>query len=200
MKDLKRSARTLNSTLNILFLPFLVWGLFAVGYHILALHRLLTDPSALTSKMGLTIDWLTLTADHGFGITMDAAVPMKLVQLLSAAIITAIGCRAMRILKQILLPIEVGKPFLQGISGHFSRLSRCAFWLGMAENLSMLASVMLIEKYYGLPSLLVSETVTRVSFDLQFRPAWMIVAVVLTVLATVFRHGEQLQQLADETL
>ena len=80
MKDLKRSARTLNTLLNIFFWILVVRGLFAAGYHILALYKLLTDPTALSGKMGLTIDWLTLDAANGFGITLDGAIPMKLIQ------------------------------------------------------------------------------------------------------------------------
>jgi hypothetical protein len=150
--------------------------------------------------MGLTIDWLTLDAANGFGLTLDGAVPMKLIQLISAVVITVIACRCVHTLKRILLPIEMGQPFRTGISVHIVSLSKCAFWLGLAENLSMLASVIVIENHYDLPALLTGSTVTGVSIHPRFRPVWFIVAAVLTILAMVFRHGEQLQQLSDETL
>ena len=200
MKDLKRSARTLNTLLNIFLWILVTRGLFAAGYHVLTLYKLLTDPTALSGKMGLTIDWLTLDAANGFGLTLDGAVPMKLIQLISAVVITVIACRCVRTLKHILLPIEVGQPFRTGISAHIVSLSKSAFWLGLAENLSMLASVIVIENHYGLPALLTGSTVTGVSIHPRFRPVWFIVAAVLTILAMVFRQGEQLQQLADETL
>ena len=53
---------------------------------------------------------------------------------------------------------------------------------------------------YGLPELLVSEKITHVSgmfnLDLTFLIYWAI----LTLLSFVFSHGQQLQQLDDETL
>ena len=200
MKDLKRSARTLNTLLNIFFWILVVRGLFAAGYHILALYKLLTDPTALSGKMGLTIDWLTLDAANGFGITLDGAIPMKLIQLISAVVITVIACRCVRTLKRILLPIEVGQPFRSGISGEIRKLSRHCFCLGWMENLSMLFSVIVIENHYALQELLVTGPITGVAIRPQFQPVWFIVTAVLVILAMVFRRGEELQTLSDETL
>ena len=200
MKDLKRSARTLNTLLNIFFWILVARGLFAAGYHVLALYKLLTDPTALSGKMGLTIDWLTLDAANGFGITLDGAIPMKLIQLVSAVVITVIACRCVRTLKRILLPIEVGQPFRSGISGEIRKLSRHCFCLGWTENLSMLFSVIVIENHYALQELLVAGPITGVAIRPQFQPVWFIVMAVLVILAMVFRRGEELQTLSDETL
>ena len=200
MMDLKRSARTLNWLLNAAFLFLVLRGVFAAGYHCVALYKLFTAPAALSGKMGLTIDWLTLDAETGFGISLDAAIKKKLIQLISAAAITVIACLAIRVLKRILQPIEVGQPFRTGISVHIVSLSKSAFWLGLAENLSMLASVIVIENHYDLPALLTGSTVTGVSIHPRFRPVWFIVAAVLPLLAMVVRQGEELQQLSDETL
>ena len=200
MKDLKRSARTLNTLLNLFFWILVARGLFAAGYHVLALYKLLTDPTALSGKMGLTIDWLTLDAANGFGITLDGAIPMKLIQLVSAVVITVIACRCVRTLKRILLPIEVGQPFRSGISGEIRKLSRHCFCLGWMENLSMLFSVIVIENHYALQELLVTGPITGVAIRPQFQPVWFIVTAVLLILAMVFRRGEELQTLSDETL
>ena len=200
MKDLKHSARTLNTLLNIFFWILVARGLFAAGYHVLALYKLLTDPTALSGKMGLTIDWLTLDAANGFGITLDGAIPMKLIQLVSAVVITVIACRCVRTLKRILLPIEVGQPFRSGISGEIRKLSRHCFCLGWTENLSMLFSVIVIENHYALQELLVTGPITGVAIRPQFQPVWFIVTAVLVILAMVFRRGEELQTLSDETL
>lgn len=200
MKDLKRSARTLNWILNAAFWFLVLRGLFAAGFHVSVLYKLFTDPTALSGKMGLTIDWLTLEAANGFGIDLDAAVKMKLVQLASAVIITVISCLCVRDLKHILLPIELGQPFRQGIAGHIQKLARHCFYLGWMENIAMLFSVILIENHYGLHELLTTAPITKVLIHPEFRPAWFFVTAVLVILSMVFRQGEQLQTLADETL
>ena len=100
----------------------------------------------------------------------------------------------------MLLPIELGQPFRRGISADIGKLVRCAVWLGMAENLSMLATVTVMERYAIADQLLLGGMVTGISAEPAFRPAWFIAAAVLEILAMVFRHGELLQQLSDETL
>lgn len=200
MKDLKKSARTLNWILNACFWLLILRGLFAAGFHVSVLYRLFTDPAALSGKMGLTIDWLTLDAAKGFGIDLNAAVSMKLVQLVSAVLITVISCQCIRDLKHILLPIELGQPFRQGIAVHIQKLAWHCFYLGWMENIAMLFSVILIENHYGLHELLTTGPITNVLIHPEFRPAWFFVTAVLVILAMVFRQGEQLQTLADETL
>ena len=200
MKNRNRPARNLNTFLNIVFWLLIARGIFSAGYHIRELYSLFTAPAALSGKMGLTIDYLTLDAANGFGIDLDTAVKMKLIHLISAIVLTVIECRGVHILKQVLLPLELNQPFRTGISGSIGKLSQCAFHMGLAENLSMLATTVLIENHYALASLLVNGPITGVSIHPEFRPAWIVVAAVLGILSTVFRRGEELQTLADETL
>ena len=200
MKNLNRSAKSLNNILNILFWFLIARGVFSAGYHIRELYSLFMDPAALSENMGLTIDYLTLNAAGGFGIDLDTAVKMKLIHLISAIAFTVIECRGVHILKRVLLPMEIDQPFRKGISGSIQKLSQCAFHMGLAENLSVLATAILIENHYMLDALLVNGPISGISIHPKFRPAWIIVAAVLGILAKVFRRGEQLQQLSDETL
>ena len=200
MKKPNRSAWSRNTFLNILFWILIARGIFSAGYHIRELYSLFTDPAALTGETGLTIDYLTLDAVNGFGIDLDTAVKMKLIHLISAIVLTVIECRGVHILKQVLLPLELNQPFQTGISVSIGKLSQCAFHMGLAENLSMLATTVLIENHYALDTLLMNGPITGVSIHPEFRPAWIIIAVVLGILSTVFRRGEELQTLADETL
>ena len=200
MKNLKQSARVLNTILNVCFWLLLLRGIYAAGFHCLALYKIFTDPAALTGSAGLTVDWLVIEISESFRMDLDAAIPLKLVQLISAIAITVIACMGIRALKGVLLPIELGQPFRRGISTEIGKLIRCAVRLGIAENLCMLATVTVMERYAIAEQVLLSGTVTGVTAKPAFRPAWFIAAAVLEILAMVFRQGEQLQQLADETL
>ena len=64
----------------------------------------------------------------------------------------------------------------------------------------MLFSVIVIENHYALQELLVTGPITSVAIRPQFQPVWFIVTAVLVILAMVFRRGEELQTLSDETL
>ena len=130
MKNLKQSARVLNTILNVCFWLLLLRGIYAAGFHCLALYKIFTDPAALTGSAGLTVDWLVIEISESFRMDLDAAIPLKLVQLISAIAITVIACMGIRALKGVLLPIELGQPFRRGISADIGKLVRCAVWLG----------------------------------------------------------------------
>lgn len=200
MKNLDRSLRGLNGILNVFFWLLVVRGVFSVGYHIRELYTLFTDTATLSDEMALVFDSLTLHADKGFGVVLDAIATMRLVYLISAIVITVVACAGVRCLKQILLPIELGQPFSRGISVQIRKLGMCAFWLSIAENLSDLATLIVIENHYGIGELLTGPIITRVSITPELKPAWFIVTAVLSILGMVFRRGEVLQTLADETL
>lgn len=200
MKNLKCSAALLNALLNGAFWLCVLRGVFAVVSHCVTLLHLFTDPAALSGRMGLTIDWLRLDAEQGFGIDLNTAVSMKLVQLFSAVVITIIACLCIRSLKRILLPIELGQPFRTGAGRELHRLSRLCMGLGFAENISHLWSMILIETGYDLKTMLLTGPITDVRMNVQVRPAWFLVSAVVLILSMVFTQGEQLQQLSDETL
>ena len=98
MKNLKQSARILNTILNICFWLLLLRGIYAAGFHCLALYKIFTDPSALSGSAGLTVDWLVIEISESFRMDLDAAIPLKLVQLISAVAITVIACMGIRAL------------------------------------------------------------------------------------------------------
>ena len=198
MKDLNRSARVLNTLLNVLFWLLIARGVFAAAVHIRSICQLLSGAAAVPGTTGVTIDWLTIKAAQGF--SLDAAMYLKLIHLVFSVAITILACLGVRALKRVLLPIENGQPFRSGISADIRSLGRCALRLGIAENLAMLATVSVMERYAILDTLLQSDAVTQITIDPVFRPAWFIVTAVLSILAMVFRQGEQRQTLADETL
>ena len=198
MKNLNRSARVLNTLLNVLFWLQIARGVFAAAVHIRSICQLLSGAAAVPGTTGVTIDWLTIKAAQGF--SLDAAMYLKLIHLVFSVAITILACLGVRALKRVLLPIENGQPFRSGISADIRSLGRCALRLGIVENLAMLATVSVMERYAILDTLLQSDAVTKITIDPVFRPAWFIVTAVLSILAMVFRQGEQLQTLADETL
>ena len=198
MKDLNRSARSLNTVLNVLFWLLIARGIFAAAVHIRSICQLLSGIDAVPGTTGVTIDWLTIKAAQGF--SLDAAMYLKLIHLVFSIAITIFACLGVRALKRVLLPIENGQPFRSGISADIRSLGKCTCWLGMVDNLSMLATVNVMERFAILDLLLQSDAVAKITIDPVFRPAWFIVTAVLSILAMVFRQGEELQQLSDETL
>ena len=53
---------------------------------------------------------------------------------------------------------------------------------------------------FDLPSLLISEKITHITVSPNYDPTFLIYSAILLLLSYVFRYGQELQQLSDETL
>ena len=133
--------------------------------------------------------------------------PNKWLVLLQGAITLLVGCRlaydgrrGVGYIREILHPMTEEKPFDTVVSTNLKKLARLSINLGILYNVIILSEQIMTVFVYDLPSLLVSEKIIHVggmfNVDLTFLIYWAI----LLLLSYVFRYGEELQQLSDETL
>ena len=133
--------------------------------------------------------------------------PNKWLVLLQAAITLAVGCRlaydgrrGVGYIREILHPMTEGKPFDTIVSTNLKKLAKLSISLGILYNIILLSEQIMTVFVFDLPALLISEKIVHIgsmfSVDLTFLIYWAI----LLLLSYVFRYGEELQQLSDETL
>ena len=103
-------------------------------------------------------------------------------------------------IREILKPMIEEKPFDSIVSTNLKKLAKLSVVLGILVNIIILSEQIMTVFVYGLPGLLISEKIIHVTgmfkIDLTFIVYWAI----LMLLSYVFRYGESLQQLSDETL
>ena len=203
MNNLSNTAKKLDKVFEI---AYIVLGALAiaciVGVALIAAAYILKlDPTMIgTGYENFDIGFLELTvaADHA---------PDKWLVLLQAAITLLVSCRLMYdgrrgvgYIREILQPMKEEKPFASVVSTNLSKLARLSINLGILYNIILLSEQIMTVFVYDLPGLLVGETITHVSgmftVDLTFVACWAF----LLLLSYVFRYGETLQQLSDETL
>ena len=203
MNNLSNTAKKLDKIFEI---AYIVLGALAIGFLvcvalIAVAYIFKLDPSMIgTAYENFDIGYLELTV-------AEAYAPDKWLVLLQAAITLLVGCRLMYegrrgvgYIREILLPMKEEKPFASIVSTNLKKLAKLSITLGILYNIIILSEQVLTIFVYDLPALLVSEKITRVSgmfsVDLTFLVYWAI----LLLLSYVFRYGEELQQLSDETL
>lgn len=103
-------------------------------------------------------------------------------------------------LREILAPMKEGMPFHSIVSTNFKKLARYACVLGIGLNLLDIINKILVTKAYDLHLLLLSEKIPHLDFHFTFDLTFLLIAAVLLLLSYIFRYGEELQQLSDETL
>ena len=203
MNNLSNTAKKLDKVFNI---AHIVLGALAIACIVLVAligvaYILKLDPEMIgTNYENFDIGFLELTI-------AEAYAPGKWLVLLHAAIILTVSCRlcydgrkGVGYVREILQPMIEEKPFASIVSTNLKKLARLSINLGILGNIIILADQIISVFVYDLPALLVSEKITHVggmfNVDLTFLVYWAI----FTLLSYVFRYGEQLQQLDDETL
>ena len=203
MNNLSNTAEKLNRIFEIVHI---VLGALAiaciVGVALIAVAYFLKwDPSRIgTDYEKFDIGFLELTVAEAFA-------PNKWTVLLQAAITLLVSCRLLCIgrrgvvyIRQILQPMTEEKPFDSIVSTNLKKLANLSIHLGILYNVIILAEQIIAVFVYDLPGLLISDKITHISgmfnVDLTFVVYWAI----LLLLSYVFRYGEDLQQLSDETL
>ncbi len=203
MNNLSNTAKKLDRVLEI---AHIVFGALAiaciVGVALIAAAYILKlDPATIgTGYENFDIGFLELTVAENYA-------PDKWLVLLQAAITLLVSCRLMYdarycvgYVREILQPMKEGKPFDCVVSTNLRKLARLSINLGILYNIVILSEQIIAVFVYDLPGLLLSDKIIKIggmfNVDLTFLICWA----VLLLLSYVFRYGEELQQLSDETL
>lgn len=203
MKDMTVTAARIDKFLH--FLNILLWiamGVSLVGLVLIAAFFLFhLDPSWVADAYSeIDIGFLSLTLGKAYS-------PDPAAVLLTAAVQLGIGLATLflsRLLllrfRDILKPMKEGMPFHNSVGGNLKKAALYVIVWGVVKNLGAGLELLLIVTQYQLPSLLLGDKITQVSFIAPSDLGFLFIAAVLLLLSYVFRYGESLQQLSDETL
>ena len=203
MNNLSTTAKKLDKVLEI---AHIVLGALAiaciVGVALIAVAWIFKlDPTMIgTGYENFDIGFLELTVASAFA-------PDKWLVLLQGAITLAVGCRlaydsrrGVGYIREILHPMTEEKPFDSIVSTNLKKLARLSIHLGILFNIILFSEQIFTVFVYDLPSLLISEKITHVGGMFQVDLTFLIYWAALLLLSYVFRYGEELQKLSDETL
>jgi len=203
MNNLTNTARKLDKVFQI---AHIVLGALAIAclvgvVLIAAAYILKWDPEQIgTGYEHFDIGFLELQVAQSFA-------PNKWLVLLQGAVTLTVGCRlaydarrGVGYIREILRPMTEGKPFDAVIGTNLKKLARLSINLGILINIIRLTEQIMTVFVYNLPGLLVSEKIIHVGGMFQVDLTFLIYWAILLLLSYVFRYGEELQKLSDETL
>ena len=203
MKDLIKTASLLDKILHILYITIAIGVITClVGLGILAVGVIFDLP---LDRIGTGFQ----NADLG-NITISVAedqMPFSSVLLGKAAveIVLTLLClfiarRMVACIRQILAPMKAGEPFHTGVSCNLKTLAIHTCIIGICMNISNILSNVLTVIAYDLANVIINDQITHISITNVFDLSFLFIAGILLLLSYVFRYGEELQQLSDETL
>ena len=203
MNNLSNTARKLDRVFEI---AHIVLGALAIACAvgvalIFAAHLFQLDPDQIGfGYENFEIGFLELTVADAFAPDWWLVLVQTSLTLIAAGRLMLAGREGIGYIREILNPMKEEKPFDSIVSTNLKKLAKLSIELGILYNILLLIEQIMTVFVYDIPGLLVSEKITHVAamfkIDLTFLVYWAI----LMLLSYVFRYGEELQQLSDETL
>lgn len=177
---------------------FMVAGMIVCAVFLILIpifgEKLVADSS--TVSLGIVTANLAPAALPEFSALRGSLVLMLVTALVNVSVMWFI----LKEIRGILAPMKEGCPFISGIADKIRRLGWIVLVGGLVTEICTAAENYAEVKAYALERLINPEMVTSVGFNFTLNGTFAVTAILLFVLAHVFRYGEMLQQEADETL
>ncbi len=203
MKQINKTAKTMEKVLQILEIVVKIGFVGTIiGLAVIAVALVFNlDPYLVGNDYGslelgtLELNIAESAIDDNRLLFLPAAI-----EILIGLIITVWMLRAIRCIRSIVQPMMDGSPFFQGVGDKIKNLAKYCFILGIKVNILRMISTTLIIICFDLETLLTNDIITAVTINAPLDGTFLLTGAVLLLLSYIFRHGEQLQQLSDETL
>lgn len=203
MKDMTVTAARLDKFLH--FLNILLWIAIVaslIGLVLIAAYFLFDlDPNWVAGGYNqVAVGFLSVTIGEGYVPSVSAVLLTAASQLVVALIALFFSRMVLGCFRKILKPMKEGLPFHDTVCRNLKKSALYVILWGVLKIASEGLELLLVVSQYHLPTLLLSDKITHVGFTLPIDLRFLFIAAVLLLLSYVFRYGESLQQLSDETL
>ena len=203
MNNLTNTAKKLDKIFEI---ASIVLGALAIASAVFIVliglgYVLKWDPEFIgTGYASFNVGFLELEAAPGYGPDPWLVLGHTAFTLAVAILLLLDGRRGIGYVRGILQPMTEDKPFDSSASINLKKLAKFSIRIGILWNIIKLSEMIVMVFVYDLPGLLLSEKISYVSGMCQVDLTFLVYWAILTLLSYVFQHGQQLQQLSDETL
>lgn len=198
MEKMIKTARNLDIMAKTAFWTCVVC---AVLLTVAAVVTMLLDDAAFwnaSTSLALGPVRLKLAND---GMPAPEAVRNRIVSGLFIVIpLVVFACMVLRVIRSILEPMSQGKPFTNTVSKNLHRLAVIALVAGAFYEISLAVHTMLTFGNFRLDQLFNYDLVSAITVEYKIDLWFVAVFVILQLMSYVFKYGEELQQLSDETL
>ena len=120
--------------------------------------------------------------------------------MLLVAVLLVFVCVFIRIIRDVLRPMTEGKPFESAVSDKLRKLSWISLIGGGVLSLAKMIGEIVLYNVYDLGSVFLNTNIVACSAEFKLDMTFIAVFCVLHLLSYIFKYGEELQQLSDETL
>ena len=203
MNNLSNTAKKLDKIFEITRIVLGALAVAAVVFIILIgfAYVMGWDPEFIgTGYASFSIGFLELEAAPGYGPDPWLVLGHAAFTLAVSILLLLDGRRGIGYVRNILQPMTEEKPFDTSASTNLKKLAKLSIRIGVLWNIIVLSESIVMVFVFDLPGLLLNEKISHIGGTFQVDLSFLIYWAIFTLLSYVFQHGQQLQQLSDETL
>ena len=203
MNNLTKTASILDKILHILYVATAVGAIAClVGLGILAVGAFFDlHPHMIgTGFQNADLGNITISVAEDQMPAFSVILGKTAVEIVLTLVCLLIARKMISTVRDILSPMKVGEPFHTSVSSNLKKLAIHTCIIGVAMNVQDILSNTLTVMAYNLADVMVNDQITHISITNVFDLSFLFVVGILLLLSYVFRYGEELQQLSDETL
>lgn len=148
----------------------------------------------------IRIDYLQLTFNDDSALSKDKmSIWLPLIFLITAIFVFIIY-KAVQTIESICTIAMDHTPFDVRVSNHIKKLAKYILAGGIVFNILEVCRVMYFKQIINFDLLFNTKYVTQINFGIRLHLSFLVFAALIYLLSYIFRYGQELQQLSDETL
>ena len=148
----------------------------------------------------IRIDFLQLIFKDDTALHKDSMSMWLPLILLIIAILIFIIYKSIQTIESICKIAMDHTPFDVHVANHIKNLAKYILAGGIVFNILEVCRVMYFKQIINFDLLFNPKYVTQIKFDIRIEFSFLIFAALIYLLSYIFRYGQELQQLSDETL
>ena len=148
----------------------------------------------------IRIDYLQLIFNDDLALNKDKMSMWLPLILLITAIFIFIIYKSIQTIESICTITMDHTPFDVRVSNHIKKLAKYILAGGIVFNILEVCRVMYFKQIINFDLLFNTKYVTQINFDIRLHLSFLIFSALIYLLSYIFRYGQELQQLSDETL
>lgn len=200
MKKLSRGLDVFFQILQVLFVvTAIIAGVFLLLTGACFLFNL--DPELIgTNYHVLDLEFIELELAQAYAPSKHTVLLISAAELAFAIPCALLGRSCVSCVCSLLSSAKEGLPFHENAGSALKKLALLVLILGVLLNISDLLNYLLVKHYYGLSEVFLSEKILSATPKHEFDFSFLLISGVILLLSYIFRHGQELQQLSDETV
>ena len=148
----------------------------------------------------IRIDFLQLIFKDDTALHKDSMSMWLPLILLIIAILIFIIYKSIQTIESICKIAMDYTPFDVRVANHIKNLAKYILAGGIAFNILEVCRIMYFKQIINFNLLFNTKYVTQINFDIRLHLSFLVFAALIYLLSYIFRYGQELQQLSDETL